>query len=341
MARTAPWRLATAPVAGLAGLIFEKRRPKKNHGHEVRCWFRNEPEKMHRNLWEEFGVKRASLKIGGDLELEALPTAFRAGNDEDLHRIRNMRGECIDTNLNPGLRVEPNFIDEKEEEELAEEFREIVGKYGFCFDAEMVNVHMVDSTGNIQEIGRNRSKRVTGRPESREGQMGIVAPWGYGADLDMSELPKAVHKIVQRLRDKGYQLGPLRDCTINHRTGSFFMIHPHVDPLTDGPNVFVLGILSGAVLTFTPDGVDGRRGLEVEEKSWTDQDLDVIIRRRSIAAFTGDARYKWRHGIRAGMQLQAPELGNRPVVCDFWGSMKYILPRKDERFSLVLAFSDA
>lgn len=30
----------------------------------------------------------------------------------------NMRGECIDTNLNPGLRVEPNFIDEKEEEEL-------------------------------------------------------------------------------------------------------------------------------------------------------------------------------------------------------------------------------
>ena len=226
-------------------------------------------------------------------------------------------------------------------QELAEEFREIVGKYGFCFDAEMVNVHMVDSTGNIQEIGRNRSKRVTGRAESREGQMGIVAPWGYGADLDMSELPKAVHKIVQRLRDKGYQLGPLRDCSINHRTGSFFMIHPHVDPLTDGPNVFVLGILSGAVLTFTPDGVDGRRGLEVEEKSWTDQDLDVIIRRRSIAAFTGDARYKWRHGIRAGMQLQAPELGNRPVVCDFWGSMKYILPRKDERFSLVLAFADA
>ena len=34
-------------------------------------------------------MKRASLKIGGDLELEALPTAFRAGNDEDLHRIRS------------------------------------------------------------------------------------------------------------------------------------------------------------------------------------------------------------------------------------------------------------
>ena len=32
----------------------------------------------------------------------------------------NMRGECIGTNLNPGLRVEPNFIDEKEEEELVD-----------------------------------------------------------------------------------------------------------------------------------------------------------------------------------------------------------------------------
>eukprot|EP00438_Fugacium_kawagutii_P014402 Skav204532 [mRNA] locus=scaffold1211:114626:115384:- [translate_table: standard] len=252
-----------------------------------------------------------------------------------------MRGDCIDPTENPGLRVEPNFLDEKEEAELAEELRQMVGKFGFCFDAEVVNIQMVDSTGLLQEAGKNRSKRVTGRPESRGDQVGIEAPWGYGADLDMSQLPQSVHKIVERLRSKGYQLGPLRDCTINHRTGSFFMIHPHVDPLTDGPNVFVLGILSGAILTFTPDGVDGRRGLEVEQKSWTDQDLDVIIRRRSIAGFTGDARYKWRHGIRAGMELQASELGNQPVVCDFWGSMKYILPRKEERFSLVLAFADA
>ena len=32
----------------------------------------------------------------------------------------NMRGECIDTNVNPGLRVEPNFINEKEEEDLVD-----------------------------------------------------------------------------------------------------------------------------------------------------------------------------------------------------------------------------
>ena len=33
-----------------------------------------------------------------------------------------MRGECIEHNANPGLRVEPNFIDEKEEEETVAGF---------------------------------------------------------------------------------------------------------------------------------------------------------------------------------------------------------------------------
>ena len=103
---------------------------------------------------------------------------------------------------------------------------------------------------------------------------------------------------------------------------SFFMIHPHVDPLPDGPNVFVLGLLSGAVLTFTPCEAQPRRGLEVEQRSWSDQDLDVLMRRRSLVGFTGSARYGWRHGIRGGMELRAPELGEQPVVCDFWGSMR-------------------
>lgn len=53
----------------------------------------------------------------------------------------------------------------------------------------------------------------------RDEQLGVVAPWGYGADLDQSQLPKTVKKIVGRLAERGYRLGPLRDCTINHRTG--------------------------------------------------------------------------------------------------------------------------
>ena len=39
---------------------------------------------------------------------------------EDLQRIRDMRGECIGHERNPGLRVEPNFLDEAEEQDAAE-----------------------------------------------------------------------------------------------------------------------------------------------------------------------------------------------------------------------------
>ena len=98
------------------------------------------------------------------------------------------------------------------------EFRELLSLYGFCFDAEKVQVQAVGAEGS-ESMGQNRSRRVTGRPELRDDQQGIIAPWGYGADLDEEKLPKMVRKIVQRLAQRGYRLGPLRDCTINHRTG--------------------------------------------------------------------------------------------------------------------------
>eukprot|EP00971_Amphidinium_carterae_P290500 5767754-Amphidinium_carterae.1 len=105
------------------------------------------------------------------------------------------------------------------------------------------------------------------------------------------------------------------------------MIDPHVDPLTDGPHVFLLGILSGAVLTFSPSDATprtdyGPQSMKIELKplrssldledgdwssggtgpltkrhfreselcihitsgmrSWTDYDLDVLVRRRSV-----------------------------------------------------------
>lgn len=74
-------------------------------------------------------MKRFTL-IAGGLQPMAAPGAFRPGNDQatgprlqllesvqDLERIRNMQGECIQADANPGLRVEPNFIDEQEEQE--------------------------------------------------------------------------------------------------------------------------------------------------------------------------------------------------------------------------------
>ena len=47
-------------------------------------------------------------------------------------------------------------------------------------------------------------------------------------------------------------VGPARDLTINIRDNSFFQLDPHVDPMDDGPDVFILGLESSVVVTFTP-----------------------------------------------------------------------------------------
>ena len=61
-------------------------------------------------------------------------------------------------------------------------------------------------------------------------------------------------------------------------------------------------------------------------------------RRRSLVCLTQDARYKWTHAMRAGFEAHIP--GQGPTVCDFWGSMRDVVPRREERISIVFAFAD-
>ena len=42
--------------------------------------------------------------------------------------------------------------------------------------------------------------------------------------------------------------------------------------------------------------------LEVEERSWTDDDLDLLVRRRSLVLFTGEARAFQRVAMRCVMR---------------------------------------
>ena len=61
------------------------------------------------------------------LVLEGCPSALRPATREDLQRVRNMKGEIVTDAENPGLRVEPNFLDEAEEESLAQQLRAATG----------------------------------------------------------------------------------------------------------------------------------------------------------------------------------------------------------------------
>eukprot|EP00440_Ansanella_granifera_P012588 gb/GFBE01013680.1/.p1 GENE.gb/GFBE01013680.1/~~gb/GFBE01013680.1/.p1 ORF type:complete len:354 (+),score=80.72 gb/GFBE01013680.1/:1-1062(+) len=293
-------------------------------------------------IWKEFGVRRAILSKSGEIMKLLCSDAAGEATDVDAARLRDMKGEQLPVELNPGLRVNPNFVDEAEEAALEVECRELIAKYGYAFKAEEVQVMHADAGGRVlDEQGAQQafSRRVTGRPEMRDGAVGGGAPWGYGAELKLQELPPLLRSLVERVQASRFKVGALRDLTINNRTGSFFKIDPHVDPLADGPHVAILGLTSGAVLTFTPKDELPRQGVEVEQLSWTDKDIDVIFRKRSLVLFTGEGRYQWKHAMRAGFEIDHPALGGTRV-CDFWGSMANILPRKPERFSIVMSFAD-
>ena len=75
-----------------------------------------------------------------------------------------MKGDVVTEADNPGLRVEPNFIDEAEEEQLAQELRAYVDKYGFCFDVEKVSVQLVDSNGRNARRVWQESVQASDRP---------------------------------------------------------------------------------------------------------------------------------------------------------------------------------
>merc|ERR1719229_814972 len=94
-------------------------------------------------------------------------------------------------------------------------------------------------------------RRITGRTEDETRQR--PPPWGYGAEFRPEALPPNIASVVERIQSlEGFPLGPLRDVTINSRTSSVCRLDPHIDPLKDGPNCFILTLLSGAVLTFSP-----------------------------------------------------------------------------------------
>ncbi|EFJ49625.1 hypothetical protein VOLCADRAFT_89537 [Volvox carteri f. nagariensis] len=156
--------------------------------------------------------------------------------------------------------------------------------------------------------------RVTGRPEHAHQQR----PWGYGDTFDESALPPTIKATVDRIRAlPGLRLGRLRDVTLNWRHSSFLRLDPHLDPDYDGENIFILSVDAPAVLTLSPYNwyrltrwiswlsfEDEREQVRRDaEKSWTSYDIDVLVTPGALLHLSGDARWKWAHGTRLGVEL--------------------------------------
>jgi len=280
------------------------------------------------------------------------PLRARAHRPIAKRDIEHMRwagdGGFVMPRDNPGVRVEPGFVTEEEGAEIAAELTAAAETYGYPYDGD-TRAHLLGSgSGDVEATldGVVNNVRVTGRLEKPELGAAVLPPWGHGDGFDSSALPPAMRQLAAKVASCGaFRVGPPRDATINVRENSFFQLDPHVDPPSDGPDVFILGLESSAVLTFTPPDEliaarglpPRRRGHDVGLRSWTNLDLDVLVQPRSLLHFTGAARSSWMHAIRAGVQVDQPG-GAGSVTCCWWGQNDYILKRGPTRLSLVLAF---
>eukprot|EP00667_Euglena_gracilis_P013715 EG_transcript_14167 len=273
----------------------------------------------------------------------------RPFNRVDLTALRDMRGRSVPAERNPGVRVTPDFCTPAEEAALAAEVLPLIQAQG----ADMVPARFRPlyqrQMSHIPRAPEVNVVRLTGR---FEGQPAGAAPWGYGDTFDEAALPPTVRTIARRIQSHpGFDLGPLRDVTVNCRHGAYFRLDPHLDPPGDGENVFILGLLSDTVLTFSPVGHPQQtEQTTIGERSWTREDIDCVSRRRGLLHFCGPARHAWYHGTRQGVATPAsqPTLwdrlwgrdpsANAPPLMDWFGTPDAIVPRGTQRVSLVFAF---
>lgn len=307
-----------------------------------------------RQLWSDLGVNvRAEGHCTESQRWVFVPqslSAYRPLGGEEEAALRDMRGACIGAERNPGVRLEPGFVSEAEEQELAHELQTLAAVAGFPYSSR-------DSNGDDEEGEHYEEEeedpdeeadswdlvRMTGRDEDQPA--GSMAPWGYGVHFNRSCLPPALSAVVARIEGlRGYALGPIRDITVNIRRSVDYQMAPHIDPPTDGPNTFVLSLLSGAIVTFSPVQALHANALRASnenmycQQSFTDDDIDCRVPQRALYHMAGSARYSWAHSIRPPLQRISWERGIEAF--ERWGTLDTVLPRRDERIAVILAFAD-
>ena len=160
-----------------------------------------------------------------------------------------------------------------------------------------------------------------------------VAPWGHGDNFNISKVPPALRSIVEMIQKSPlFAVGKPRNISINKRRNSFFKLDPHINDIDDGENIFTLNLNSNVVYTFTPPGEFERSDpVQCATRSWSDKDIDVLLRHRSLLLTSGLSVCEWCvcvcvcvcmcvgkwRGRDAGVRPEASGWGNRAAcqVC--------------------------
>lgn len=271
-----------------------------------------------------------------------------------LKFLKKVNGKPMVDSINPGIHVIDDFISNSEELELLNETSELKKHFAFEGGSQIVSVDGRDKKISIDVF------RVTGRPEV-DGQK--IAPWGYGDNFNIDLVPPVLRKLISKIGDTPHfaetddvaSSSKLRDITINFRSNAMFKMDPHIDPSEDGSHILHIGLGSDVVFTLTPDTSQLKKYAKpegtkydiklplnirtvqsaIDTRSWTSEDIDALMKRKSLLYICGDARYEWKHAIRSGVDVGAPVNG----ICDWWGDINDSLVRRDnERVSIVLGY---
>mmetsp|Transcript_115509 Transcript_115509/g.337901 ORF Transcript_115509/g.337901 Transcript_115509/m.337901 type:complete len:375 (+) Transcript_115509:73-1197(+) len=281
-------------------------------------------------LWEELGVNVLTMERKEQHIVAPQPSErYRPLDARDEGSLLDMTGAPVNASRNPGIRIEHEFVSEAEEQQIIDELRTMAAEYGYDFAAD-------------GEDATAQSWRITGRDEGKSGLP--LAPWGWGPEFDAARLPAGLALAAARLGSlAGYPLGPLRDVTVNVRSSVDYQMSPHVDPPGDGPNSFVLSLLSGAVVTFSPikalraDAERANDELIFTRDSFTDDDIDCLVPRRAVYHFSGNARYLWTHAIRPPATREG---GDGQEAYERWGTWDKVLRRRKDRAAIIFTFAD-
>ena len=165
-----------------------------------------------------------------------------------------------------------------------------------------------------------------------------MAPWGHGDKFNVTKVPPKLRSVLEMIQQSPlFCVGKPRAISINKRRNSFFKLHPHINDVDDGENIFMLNLNSSVVYTFTPPGeLERTDPVQCATRSWSDKDIDVLLRHRSLLLTSGSSRREWRHGVRAGVQVQLA--GGEEAICDWWGTTRNLVRRSPEKVTVVFGF---
>ncbi|CAE7368982.1 gsp-2 [Symbiodinium natans] len=280
-------------------------------------------------LWMDLGVGVRKMEEDTYVVAPQHFSKYRSFGQKEAMYLRDMQGNTVSDEENPGIRIELDVVTETEEANILSELQELVDRHGYEF-----------TTDASDDAALAASWRLTGRDEKRTE---ALAPWGWGSDFDKTKLPPALRRVVSKLEElPGYPLGPIRDVTVNMRSTDDYQMVPHIDPLGDGPNTFVLSLLSSAVVTFSPLAAlraEAERANDDEhfaQHSYTDEDIDCLVPRRAAYSFTGNARYLWTHAVRPSVRPSAED----PETFERWGTWEKVLRRQPNRAAIIFSFAD-